>query len=322
MSEHPWISGGAAVPDPAARQQTVPTPDGRTLGVAEYGPPDGFPIFNLHGTPGARYGGPPVEHPDLYEDRSVRVISYDRPGYGLSTRHRGRTVADAATDVACIADHLGIDRFAVTGGSGGGPHCLAVAALLPERVTRVACVVGVAPFGEGGLPHEAWLAGMTQGNVDEFTWSLGGETALRQNLEPLAAGELERVVDDPANMLGDEYELSAGDKAIMADPRRHERMTRGVQESYRSGIDGWIDDNIVFVQPWGFTVDAITAPAMVWFGVEDTLVPAAHGEWLAQHVPGAAVVRMNGGHMELVHRVPELIEWLAGGALPTDATGG
>jgi len=322
MSDHPWISGGATNPDLTARQQTVTTPDGRSLGVAEYGPPDGFPIFSLHGTPGCRYGGPPIEHPDLYEQKSVRVIGYDRPGYGLSTRQPGRSVADAATDVATIADQLGIDRFAVTGGSGGGPHCLAVATLLADRVTRVACVVGVAPFGDDGLQPSAWLDGMTQGNVDEFTWSLGGESALRPNLERLAADELQRVVDDPANLFGDEYELSEGDRAIMADPRRHERMIRGVQESSRTGVDGWIDDNIVFVQPWGFTVEALSAPAMVWFGVEDTLVPAAHGEWLAQHVPRASVVRMQGGHMELVHRIPDLIEWLGGGALPADATQG
>ncbi|MFZ0325074.1 MAG: alpha/beta hydrolase [Actinomycetes bacterium] len=322
MSQRPWVSGGATVPDPSARESTVATPDGRTLGIAEYGPVDGFPIFSLHGTPACRYGGPPLDHPTLYEDRSVRVIGYDRPGYGLSTRHPGRTVADAAADVATIADTLGLGRFAVTGGSGGGPHCLAAAALLPDRVTRVACVVGAAPLGGPGLTLEAWLDGMTQGNIDEFTWSLEGEAAMRPKLEALATDELTAAVEDPANIFGAGYELSDGDRAILADPRRHERIARVTQEAFRHGIDGWVDDNLLFVKPWGFELNAITAPAMVWYGLEDTLVPQAHGEWLAAHVPNADVVRMEGGHMELSHRVPDLIEWLAGGSLPADATKG
>jgi pimeloyl-ACP methyl ester carboxylesterase len=322
MTEQPWISGGADVPDPIAREYVVTAPDGRTLGVAEYGPASGFPVFSLHGTPGCRYAGPPIDHPDLFEERHVRLIGYDRPGYGLSSRHEGRTVADAAADVAAIADHLGLDRFAVQGGSGGGPHCLAVAALLPERVTRVACVVGVAPYGDAGLAHDVWLDGMDQGNIDEFTWSLGGEATLRPRLEALAAGDLRRAVEDPGNVLGPEYQLSEGDRAILADPRRHERFTRGTQEAYRNGVDGWVDDDLLFVKPWGFSLEDVVAPAMVWFGVEDTLVPRAHGEWLAAHVPAAQVVRMQGGHMELSNRVPDLIEWLAGGSVPSDATPG
>lgn len=322
MTDRPWVSGGATVDDPTARQLTVTTPDGRTLGVAEYGPPDGVPVFSLHGTPGSRYGGPPPEQPDLYERLGVRVVGYDRPGYGLSTRHRGRCVADAAADVATIADHLGIDRFAVTGGSGGGPHCLAVATLLPERVSRVACVVGVAPLGPAGLEQDVWLEGMTQGNLDEFGWALDGEETTVGHLQRLAAEDLQRVLVDPSNPFGDAYELSDGDRAILADPARQERTVRTTQEAHRTGVDGWVDDNLVFVRDWGFDVADLTAPAMVWFGVEDTLVPVAHGEWLAAQVPGAHVVRMEGGHMELAHRVGDLMGWLAGGPLPDDATCG
>lgn len=321
-SPQPWASGGATVEDPKARQYTVTTPDGRTLGVAEYGPADGIPYFDLHGTPGCRYGGPPPGEPELFERLGVRRIGYDRAGYGLSTRRPGRRVVDVADDVRVIADHLGLDSFAVTGGSGGGPHCLAVAARLRDRVTRVACVVGVAPMGDDGLPTDVWLDGMTEGNIKEFTWALAGEDVLRPELERLAADELARVVDDPANALGPDYELPDADRAVMSDPRRAERIVRGTQEAYRTGVDGWVDDNIVFVSPWGFDVSEITAPAMVWFGVEDTLVPPAHGEWLATHVPGAQVVRMKGGHMELANRLGDLAAWLAGGDLPGDARPG
>ena len=314
----PWISGGATQPDPDARQYTVVTPDGRTLGVAEYGPADGLPVFSLHGTPGCRFGGPPPEEPDLYERLGVRVIGYDRAGYGLSTRRPGRRVVDVVDDVRAIADHNGIEQFAVTGGSGGGPHCLAVTARLADRVTRSACVVGVTPFGAEGLPAEQWLAGMTEGNVKEFTWAAEGEAVMRPNLERLATAELQRVLDNPADPFGDDYELSAGDRAILADPRRHVRTVRLTQEAFRNGVDGWLDDNLVFVSPWGFDVAEITRPTMVWFGVEDTLVPPAHGEWLAAHVPGAMVVRMAGGHMELALRAADLVGWLAGGDPPPD----
>jgi len=315
-----WISGGAEAPDPAAREYTIAAPDGRTIGLAEYGPEGGTPIINIHGTPGCRYGGPPPEKPDLYERLGVRSIGFDRAGYGLSTRQPGRRAASAATDVTTIADHLGLDEFAVTGGSGGGPHCLAVATLMPERVTRVGCVVGVAPFGEEGLAPDDWLAGMTKGNVDEFTWSMEGEQTLRRNLERLAAEELPRVAVDPSTALGDEYELSEGDREIMARPAYQERIKRMMQESYRSGVDGWVDDDLVFVSPWGFDVADLKVPSMIWFGVDDTLVPASHGEWLASHVPGCSVVRMTGGHMELTNRVEDLVCWLANGELPGDST--
>lgn len=322
MSEPAWVSGGTDTPDPVARQYTVATRDGRTLGVAEYGPEDGTPFFSLHGTPGCRYGGPPPDKHDLYERLGVRRIGYDRPGYGLSTRQPGRVVADVASDVTVIADHLGIDTFAVEGGSGGGPHSLAVAALLPDRVTRAACVVGVAPYGPAGLEHDAWMAGMTQGNVDEFRWSLAGEAVLRPELERLAADDLERLDTDPSKPLGDEYELSEADRAIITRPDFVARIRRNTQESYRTGVDGWVDDDLVFVRDWGFDLAALTVPTMVWYGVDDTLVPEGHGRWLAANVPGAHVVVMAGGHMELVNRLEELLTWLSGGPLPHDAAAG
>lgn len=320
MNTGSWVSGGAKVADPQARQRVITTPDGRQLGVAEYGPADGTPLFSLHGTPGARYGGAPPENPDLFEQIGVRVIGYDRPGYGLSTRHPGRRVADAAADLSTVADHLGVDRFAVEGGSGGGPHCLAVATLLPDRVTRAAAVVSVAPFGPAGLEREEWLAGQTQGNVEEFTAALSGEAASRKLTERLATEMLAQVEVDPANFLGDAYELADGDRALLADPRRHERTARMVQECLRTGVDGWVDDVLAFVTPWGFDVHDLRVPVMVWFGMDDTLVPPAHGEWLARSIPGAAAVRMTGGHLELAHRIEDLLRWLVGGPLPDDAT--
>ncbi|MCZ3386716.1 MAG: alpha/beta hydrolase [Actinomycetia bacterium] len=322
MSEQPWVSGGASAPDPNACESTVSTPDDHVIGIAEYGPGDGIPIISIHGTPGSRYGGPPPDKPDLYERLGVRAIGFDRPGYGLSSRRRGRSVADAASDVTAIADALGLDRFAVTGGSGGGPHCLAVAALLPTRVTRVACVVGVAPLDGAGLPETEWLKGMTQGIVDEFTWSMAGEAVLRPELERLATADLERVLADPTNPLGETYQMSKGDREIMARPEYALRMQRLIQEAYRCGVDGWLDDDLVFVKDWGFDLATLSVPAIVWYGTDDTLVPPSHGRWLAGNVPGALVVAMSGGHLELVNRAEELVVWLIGGDAPNDAVVG
>jgi pimeloyl-ACP methyl ester carboxylesterase len=127
-----------------SRSLTVTAADGRRLMVAQWGDLDGFPVFSLHGTPGSRF----ARHYDesAYIEVGARVITYDRPGYGGSDRYRGRRVVDCVSDVALIADALGVERFAVTGGSGGGPHSLSLAACLPASVTRASCDVGVAPF--------------------------------------------------------------------------------------------------------------------------------------------------------------------------------
>ncbi len=134
----------------------VTTADGRRLAYCVGGDADGFPVFALHGTPGGRL----LRRDDIYASVGVLGISYDRPGYGQSTRHQGRTVADGAGDIAAIADDLGLTTFAVFGVSGGGPHALAVAALLPDRVIRCATMVGIAPYGVASLDYSDRTKGM------------------------------------------------------------------------------------------------------------------------------------------------------------------
>src|SRR5262249_49285322 len=154
--------------------------------------------------PGSRLG----RHYDesVYEDAGARVITYDRPGYGGSDRHRGRRVVDCVEDVGALADHLGIEHFAVIGGSGGRPHPLAVAARLLDGVTGAACVVGLAPYDTEGFD---FFAGMDPTNVKWFGWALEGERVLVPELEREAAETLERVAADPAKVIGDEWKLSA-----------------------------------------------------------------------------------------------------------------
>jgi pimeloyl-ACP methyl ester carboxylesterase len=197
-------------------------------------------------------------------------------------------------DVAAIADHLGVDRFAVQGGSGGGPHCLAVAARLADRVLRAKCTVGVAPWG---LPDLDWFDGMDPMNVAEFGWALQGEQVLVPELEREAAEMVARVAEDPANVLGG-FELSEADRAALQDELMQRVMREWVPASFARGVWGWVDDDLAFTRPWGFDLAEIAVPVEVRYGATDVLVPAAHGQWLARNVPGAEVhVEQDEGHM-------------------------
>jgi pimeloyl-ACP methyl ester carboxylesterase len=166
-----------------SRLRRLETPDGRTLAFAVWGDPEGFPILVLHGTPGCRLVRWPRE--ELYADLGVCHVTHDRAGYGRSDRNHGRRVVDEVADVRALADELGFDRFGLNGGSGGGPHVLACAALLPDRVVRAICDVGVAPLGSPGLEQDAWLASMDPANVKEFGWALAGEDVLTRELQAL-----------------------------------------------------------------------------------------------------------------------------------------
>ena len=290
----------------ASDTQTVAAADGRTLTIAEWGDPDGFPVFLLHGTPGSRFAG--QADGSAYANVGARAITYDRPGYGGSDRFRGRRVVDCVADVSAIADSLGIERFAVIGGSWGGPHSLAVGARLPERVTRAACAAGVAPFD---IPGFDWFAGMDAVNIEEIGWALEGEDVLAREIERVAVAMLKRVADDPAKVISDEVELSEADRAIMASPERHEMIRRGINEAFRHGVWGYVDDTLCLIQPWGFDVTEIRVPTRVIYGLNDVLVPRQHGEWLAHNVPNAEVViDEQGGHLPDPNFVTERFGWL------------
>jgi pimeloyl-ACP methyl ester carboxylesterase len=279
--------------------------DGRKLAFAEWGDPEGFPVFQLHGTPGSRLG----RHPDesIYAKAGARLITYNRPGYGGSDRYQGRRVVDCVSDVVAIADDLGLERFAVTGGSGGGPHSLAVAASLPERVTRATCASGPAPLSE----DFDWLSGMDPLNVREVEWALQGEDVLVPNIEREGAEAMERVAADPSKLLGDDWDLSEADRAALAREEFHEVIRADLTEALSTGVYGWADDMLALVQPWGFDVADIRVPTRVIYGVTDVLVPVQHGEWLAEHVSNAeVVVEEDLGHMGDPDLLAERIGWL------------
>jgi pimeloyl-ACP methyl ester carboxylesterase len=289
-------------------EHRIPLPGGRTLAAAEWGDPDGIPLIAIHGTPGGRIGW--YKDPDIYRKFGVRRITYDRPGYGDSTRHPGRRVVDAVSDIEHLTEALGIDRFLVAGGSGGGPHALACAALLPDRVIRCHASVSVAPYEAQGLD---WMAGMTEGNVKEFGAAVQGEDAAREVCNPLRDIGLERLEQNRIDWMGDDYDLSEADREQM---RKHiVRVRAHISNGLAPGADGWVDDLLVFVQPWGFDVEAIRVPVLITYGRTDVLVPAAHGDWLAAHVPGAEVwVDDDSGHMGDDEAIKRELAWLTGRA--------
>jgi pimeloyl-ACP methyl ester carboxylesterase len=253
-------------------------PQGR-LDVATGGPADGRALIHHSGTPSAGLLFAPAV--SVGAERGWRHISYARPGYDGSSRRPGRSVADGSADVAAIADALGVDRFFTTGQSGGGPHALATAALLGDRVIAAATTGGVAPWNADGLD---FLAGMGKENHEEFGAALAGEAELRSWLE--------REAREMVSVSGAELHKSLGDLVSEVDRRAltdafADHLAESITASIRNGVDGWLDDDLAFVNDWGFDLQAISVPVTIWQGGQDRFVPFAHGQWLAEHVRGA-----------------------------------
>ncbi len=284
--------------------ELVPTPDGRVLEVLLAGPEDGFPLVCHHGTPTGAVPDEAME--SAAAGNGLRTISYSRPGYGASTpRPDGAataTVADDAADVTTILDHLGIDRFVTIGWSGGGPRSLACAALLAPRCLGAVCGVGLVPVSEydGDV-----RAGMGEENVAEFTAAMDGEAALTAWLEEHSGTLFDSTADDVADALGSlapPVDRAALNGAVAA------RTAAGFRHAGAQGIVGWLHDDLAMVRPWGFAVGDITTPVAIWQGTEDTMVPYAHAEWLAAHVPGARVHLEPGeGHISLREQMPRIL---------------
>jgi pimeloyl-ACP methyl ester carboxylesterase len=297
--------------------ETLGLPGGRRLSCEVGGDPRGYPVIGLHGTPGCRLSRWPVD--SAYADAGVLYVTTDRAGYGQSTRRPGRSVADEAQDVLAVADAMGFDRFGVIGGSGGGPHALACAALLPGRVERVACLSGLAPLGDRGLSRDEWLAGMDEDSARELEWAEAGEAVLVRELARQQQQMVEQFAADPGGLFGDE--VSDADRGFLERPEAVEAFRRIVPEQAAHGVFGWVDDTLAFAAPWGFAPELIGIPVLLAYGRADVLVPPAHGEWLAANVPSAAiVVSEDGGHLpsDPVAEIADNMAWLRYGLVPID----
>jgi pimeloyl-ACP methyl ester carboxylesterase len=230
-------------------------------------------------------------------------------------------VADEVDDVRALADELGFERFGVTGGSGGGPHALACAALMPDRVVRATCLVGGAPLGEPGLERDEWFAGMDDENIKEFGWAFAGEEVLTPALQAEHEKVVARVAVDPSNLL-EGFELSESDRAALARPEFRQIVVESTAEYAVNGVGGWVDDDLAFIRPWGFDVSAISVPVLVWYGLSDVLVPPTHGDWLAANVPGCLVKRDDAGHLaaDPAADITANARWLRAGEPPDGAS--
>ncbi|RSN57271.1 alpha/beta hydrolase [Amycolatopsis sp. WAC 04182] len=263
--------------------------DGTTLHTHDTGGA-GWAVFWHHGTP--NIGAPPVPLFAAAERLGLRWVSYDRPGYGGSSPRPGRDVASAASDVEKIADALGIERFAVFGHSGGGPHAFACAALLPERVTAMICVASLAPYDAEGLD---WFAGM----------GAAGAASLRAAV----AGREEK----------ERYEATAEYDAEMFTPADHAALAGDwnwvldvVGPAVEGGPGALIDDDLAYVAPWGFEPSDVQAPILHLHGGADRIVPAAHGEWLTRRCATAeSRLFPEDGHVSVLRHGEAALEWLA-----------
>jgi len=266
--------------------------DGRTARVHDTGAGSALTLIWHHGSPQTGALLEPLVA--AAAERGIRLLSYGRPSYGGSSPQPGRNVASAASDVAEIADALGIEEFAVMGASGGGPHALACAALLPGRVLGVALLACIAPSDAEGLD---FLAGMASDGA-----------SLRAAMVGRRARELheETAEFDPESFISRDYAALEGDWSSLGDD---------VGVAAAAGADGLIDDDLAFVMPWGFDVSGIQAPVLIVQGVLDRVVPTAHGAWLADRIDGAELwSRPHDGHISVLDECPAAMDWIVASA--------
>jgi len=285
-----------------AHETLIDLPHGRVLEFVSAGPAGGTPLVFHHGTPMSAVLFEPLVA--AAAEHGLRTVAYSRPGYGRSTAKLGRSVADAAADVAGVLDALDADSFYTLGWSGGGPHALACAALLPERCLAAASLAGVAPYPAEGLD---WLGGMGEENIEEFALVLKGAGALTPWLERESQKLVAIKGPEVAEALGGL--VSEVDRAALTGEFA-EYSARSMRHALSTGVAGWRDDDLAFMHPWGFELRSITRPVAVWQGGEDRMVPFAHGAWLADHVP-TALRRLHPteGHLSLgVARVHDIVE--------------
>lgn len=275
------------------------------LGYAEYGDPDGLPMFGLHGTPGSRLMFSVADR--AARELGIRLLAPERPGFGISTSHPGRTLASYAADVASFADTLGIDRFAVVGVSGGGPYAAACAALLPDRVTALGLISPVGPVtpGEGadhiGIGHHVMFR-LTP-RVPPLLW-------------PLFTFGRCAFLYAPLPMFGFILSRSArSDWAILTRGEVRRNLLAGVAEGLRPGIGGGMLELRLFSRPWNIPFGAIRAPSVLWQGTADRNVPAAAAFKLGTLIPACEVHRIEGaGHYWVFDNIGLVLHRIAAAA--------
>jgi pimeloyl-ACP methyl ester carboxylesterase len=276
--------------------------DGRRLAFAEWGAPDGKPVFLFHGRPGSRLLCPDVDATDAAD---VRLITVDRPGYGRSEPRPGRTLLDWADDVEELADRLGLERFPIIGWSSGGPHALACCVRIPSRVSVVGLAAASGPCDR--------VAGAWEAQPEEVRTLT---ELLRKDPAAALEGVRKRVqwfADDPESLFVPGW---AGpddpDDALLADPKILEAMQAWMREAARQGTGGFVEDWVAEQGPWSFDLKEIDHRVHVWWGERDVLVSRAHTDYLAATLPNAKLITYpDEGHLFPVSRWAEMLKAIA-----------
>ena len=277
---------------------TLKLTDGRFLEYFDNGIASTSAIVFHHGTPG--HGHAWAAWLEVAASRGIRALSYSRAGYGISDRNEGRTVAANNGDIRELLDSFGIRDFISIGWSGGGPHALATTTL--DGCKGAITLAGVGAYGVDDLD---FLADMGPENEEEFGEALKGEAAISAWMDA-NAGAFKNVTGDQireafGGLIGD------ADKAVLEGAYAEESATT-MRKGLAVSFDGWIDDDIAFIQPWGFDLGAISQPVHIWQGNDDFMVPHAHSYWLEKHIPGSKLNFIPGhGHISLVVKYREEI---------------
>jgi pimeloyl-ACP methyl ester carboxylesterase len=272
--------------------------DGRMLGYAEYGDPDGVPIFYFHGFPGSRLDYLLFDDGDAAVETGARIMAVDRPGYGLSVLKRGRHMLDWPDDVIEVANALNIDRFAVLGISGGGPFAAACAFKIPGRLIATGIVCGMGPADAPGMKNGT-------------SWTIPGKPAMiRKFILMLTALGVRKNPDQFLSQSRDTF--SEEDRQLLDQPELAKVFVNGLQEAFRSGIAGANQDAALYTHPWGFRLQDISAQVHLWHGEQDENVPVSVGHYVADAIPNCnARFFREEGHLTLPHhRMREVLSTL------------
>ena len=276
--------------------QRIRLRDGRRLAFEQRGDLSGKPVFYFHGTPGSRLAQPDAE---ISRSLGARVVSLDRPGFGCSDFQPGRTLLDWPGDVLQAADALGIDRFAVVGNSGGAPYVAACAYAIPERLTRVALVAGGAPADAPDVRR-----GMSRDR--RLGYRVARHTPWLLRVAVWAFGNPQR---DPEKFF-ERYNgaLPPSDQALLARPEARREKIAAYAEATRAGLRGFAHEIALFARPWGFPLEGIRIPVLLWHGEEDTSTPVSMARYVESAIPDCRAVYFPGeGHMLLLSRWEEIV---------------
>ena len=288
---------------PLAHLTRVRLADGRHLCYACHGPLDGEPVFLFHGEPGSRLFLPGLE---AVLRQGVRLITVDRPGYGCSDPQPGRSLLDWPQNIASLADELGFERFSILGVSGGGPHALACAYLMPERLKSVAIASSPCPFD-----YRRATDNLSPGRLEEFALAREAPDMLR----PMVNRAVSRIREQPAAYVTELGErLDASDGRLLASAAVSAMYCADLGEAVRAGGEGWLQEAHLLASPWPFDPADIGMPVRIWHGERDRIAPPRMARLLWRAMRGSELRLARGeGHLFFFRHFDELLASLVGG---------